>query len=105
MKNKDQFFNYSIEEARILKRSLIEALIDKKEVCSIKDISWAYNILECNPYMSNEEIKIAYRKKVKMNHPDQINPNKIDKEIANFAQNRLQEINEAFELLKKDRNL
>lgn len=58
-------------------------------------IEEAYKILNVNQNSSEEEIKAAYKKLVKKYHPDfyQNNP------LASLAEEKLKEINEAYEIL------
>ena len=65
----------------------------------------AYEILESNKNDSLETIKNNYRKLVKTNHPDIIQASGADQSIIDMATRRLQEINEAYELIKKDKNV
>ena len=55
-----------------------------------------YDVLGTNRDASKEEIKVAYRKKAKLYHPDR-NPGFVDD-----ANEQLKEINEAYEVLKDD---
>ena len=65
----------------------------------------AYEILESNKNDSFDVIKNNYRKLVKKNHPDIIQASGADQSIIDMATRRLQEINEAYELIKKDKNV
>jgi DnaJ-class molecular chaperone len=57
-----------------------------------------YKILELDTYkVSNDEVKVAYRKLAKKFHPD-INVN------DRFAEERFKDINEAYDVLKKNLN-
>ena len=58
----------------------------------------AYEILGLNPGASQDEIKRAYRKLIKKYHPDQYGDNPL-KEVA---QEKLIEINKAYEMLTKN---
>lgn len=56
-----------------------------------------YEILGVNPGASQDEIKSAYRKLVKQYHPDQFRDNPLQE----LAQQKLSEINEAYDKLQK----
>ena len=57
-----------------------------------------YEVLEINRGASKEEIQKAYRKLVKKYHPDQYR----DNPLAKLAEEKLAEINEAYDYLMKN---
>ena len=57
-----------------------------------------YEVLGVKPGASQEEIKKAYRKLVKQYHPDQYKDNPLQE----LAQKKMVEINEAYDILKKN---
>lgn len=61
----------------------------------------AYRILEVSPDSTPDEIKSAYRDKVKKYHPDFVQ--NMGKEIRELAGKKIKEINLAFELIKKEK--
>ncbi len=65
----------------------------------------AYDILETNPNDDESTLKKNYRKLVKKHHPDIIAGQGANKNIIDEATRKLQEINEAYELIKKERNI
>ncbi len=67
----------------------------------VKDTSNAYRILEIEPTASEEEIKKAYRKMAVKYHPDKVAY--LGEEIAADAKQKFQKVNEAYELIKKER--
>ncbi len=69
------------------------------------NLSKAYEILEVNEDIDNKELKKAYRNLVKLNHPDIITGKGGSQNTINEATKKLQEINEAYELIKKQRNI
>jgi len=65
----------------------------------------AYEILESNPLDDATTLKKNYRTLVKKHHPDIISGQGAAQNIIDEATKKLQEINEAYELIKKDRGL
>ena len=61
----------------------------------------AYTILGVDPSASDEEIKKAYREMAKKNHPDLVS--NLGEEVRQAAEKKFQEINEAYETIKKQR--
>lgn len=64
-------------------------------------LSDAYRILEVSPDSTPEQIKQAYREKVKKHHPDLLQ--NMGQDILQLAVEKIKEINFAFELIKKDK--
>lgn len=62
----------------------------------------AYKILGVNSKSDTKEIKIAYRKLVKENHPDIISGKGLGENAIKEATIRLQEINSAYEKIKSN---
>lgn len=65
----------------------------------------AYEILESNPSDDANILKKNYRKLVKKHHPDIISGQGASQNIIDEATRKLQEINEAYELIKKERKI
>ena len=65
----------------------------------------AYEILESNPADDAATLKKNYRSLVKRHHPDIISGQGAAQNIIDEATKKLQEINEAYELIKKDRGI
>ena len=59
-----------------------------------------YEVLDLKPGASEAEIKAAYKELVKKYHPDKYQNNPL----ADLAQEKLQEINEAYDTLMKNRS-
>lgn len=57
-----------------------------------------YEILGVKPSASQDEIKSAYRKLIKQYHPDKF----IDNPLKNLAEEKMMQINEAYETLTKN---
>ena len=58
-------------------------------------------VLGVSPDASLAEIKKAYRKLVKEYHPDKLASGSIPEEYIAFANQKIREINEAYEYLEK----
>ena len=65
----------------------------------------AYEILESNPADDAATLKKNYRNLVKKHHPDIISGQGAAQSIIDEATKKLQEINEAYELIKKDKGI
>ena len=63
----------------------------------------AYDALAVKPEMSDAEIKKAYRKLMSQNHPDKLSAKGLPDEMIELAKERTQEIQSAYELIKKSR--
>lgn len=53
--------------------------------------------------MSDAEIKKAYRRLMSQNHPDKLSSQGLPDEMIELAKERTQEIQSAYELIKKSR--
>lgn len=69
------------------------------------NLSKAYEILEANSSDDDATLKKKYRTLVKKHHPDIIAGQGASQNIIDEATKKLQEINEAYELIKKDRGI
>lgn len=58
-----------------------------------------YKVLNISPTASDDEVKHAYRELARKYHPD----NYHDNPLADLAQEKMKEINEAYELIQKQR--
>ena len=65
----------------------------------------AYEVLESNINDDNATLKKNYRNLVKKHHPDIISGQGAAQNIIDEATKKLQEINEAYEIIKKDRGI
>ena len=68
------------------------------------DFDRYYSRLECTPNSSNEEIKRNYRKLANDFHPDKIVSKGLPEEFVNFATDQFQEIQKAYDKIKKHRD-
>ncbi|WP_320034178.1 TerB family tellurite resistance protein [Halarcobacter sp.] len=65
----------------------------------------AYEVLEANKDDDDNVLKKKYRTLVKKHHPDIVAGQGASEDIINQATKKLQEINEAYELIKKSRGI
>ncbi|MFH2144010.1 MAG: DnaJ domain-containing protein [Bacteroidota bacterium] len=64
--------------------------------------NWAYKILEINKDATIDDIKKAYRKMAMKYHPDKVSH--LGEEFQYTAKEKFQKVNQAYELIKKERN-
>lgn len=63
----------------------------------------SYKILNCTKDSSDKEIKKNYRKMVNKFHPDKIISKELPEEFVDFSKKRFQEIQKAYEKIRKER--
>ncbi len=68
-----------------------------------KDVHAAYRILETTPDANDEEVKKAYRKMATKYHPDKVSH--LGPEFQKAAKEKFQEVQAAWEQVKKERGL
>jgi DnaJ like chaperone protein len=71
----------------------------------IQDSDKYYAILGCDRKDTNEHIKQQYRKLARDFHPDTIASKGLPEEFIKFANDKFREIQGAYEIIKKERNL
>ena len=64
-----------------------------------------YKILECESNISDEELKKQYKKLMMQYHPDKYASNDLPEEIEKMLNNKMSELNEAYEYIKKERGM
>jgi DnaJ like chaperone protein len=69
----------------------------------IEETNWAYEVLEIGKDATDEEIKKAYKEMAKKHHPDKVAY--LGDDIKNAANEKFKKINEAYELVKKERKI
>jgi DnaJ like chaperone protein len=65
----------------------------------------AYNSLEVDATVTNEELTLAYRRLMSRHHPDKLKANGLPESMMEHAKQRTQAIREAYELLKQQRGI
>jgi DnaJ-domain-containing protein 1 len=68
---------------------------------TVNSLENAFKVLEISPNASNNEIKSAYKKKIKEYHPDRLET--FGEELKKLAQVKTQEINKAYNLIREKR--
>ena len=71
----------------------------------VKDFEKYFAILKSKSSDSNDQIKKRYRKLVLEYHPDKIASKGLPEEFMKFANDKFREIQEAYEVIKKERRL
>ncbi len=69
----------------------------------VRDTGYAYKILEIDPSATDEEVKKAYRRMAMKYHPDKVA--QLGEDVQKAAQDKFRTVNEAYEEIKKERNL
>jgi DnaJ like chaperone protein len=69
----------------------------------IRDTGFAFTILEIEPSATNEEVKKAYRRMAMKYHPDKLAT--MGEEIQKASHEKISQVNEAYEVIKKERNM
>ena len=69
----------------------------------VKETDSAYKILGIEPTATDEEVKKAYRDMAKKNHPDLVS--NLGEEVRQAAEKKFQEVNAAYESIKKQRGI
>jgi DnaJ like chaperone protein len=97
------------EEAAIRSVSRILGL-SEHQVNGIKakyfdDTAAHYNVLGISSEATDDEVRSAYRELARQYHPDTVVSKGLPEEFVNFAHKRFQEIQNAYEEIKKERNM
>ena len=77
--------------------------IIKEPYIKHEDVNWAYKALAIEPTASNEDIKKAYRSMAMKYHPDKVAT--LGEDIKKSATEKFRDVQEAYEHLKKQRNM
>lgn len=67
----------------------------------VKDTKSSYHILEIEPTVTDDEVKKAYRRMAVKYHPDKVSH--LGEEFQKAAKEKFQNVNEAFQQIKKER--
>jgi DnaJ like chaperone protein len=108
-------FNISLADSKIHKKEIeiMERIsgyigVASTDFISIKNMfipetDSSYKILEIESSASNEEVKKAYRRMAMKYHPDKVSH--LGDEFRKTADEKFSKVNEAYERIKKERNL
>lgn len=69
----------------------------------IPETDSSYKILEIDPSSSNDDVKKAYRRMAMKYHPDKVSH--LGEEFRKTADEKFKKVNEAYEKIKKERNM
>ena len=90
------------ERAFRLRPGTIDALLGASKA---SDLDTAYKVLEVSPETPDAEIKKVYRQKCVEFHPDKLASKGLPDEFMTYAHDQLAKINDAYDTIKKARNL
>jgi len=99
---------YDKNEIKVIERIASYLNISGKDVESIKNMfipstDSAYKILEIEASASDGDLKRAYRRMARKYHPDTVNH--LGEEFRQKANEKFKKVNEAYEAIKKERNI
>ena len=80
-----------------------EADYKSLEAMFVPKTDWAFDILEIPQSATNEEIKKAYRKMALKYHPDKVSY--LGEDVQKAANEKFQKLNEAYQLIVKERSI
>ena len=78
---------------------------NRRPIGAEQTLKKAYNTLGVEPDSSNDEIKRSYRKLRSLYHPDKLQAKKIPQALIEEAERQIIEVNKAWDVVKKARNL
>ncbi|MFZ5432026.1 MAG: TerB family tellurite resistance protein [Bacteroidota bacterium] len=98
----------SQDELKLIEHISREMGISESDIISIRamfiqDTGYAYKILEIGQDASDEEVKKAYRRMAMKYHPDKLAT--MGEEFQQAGQEKFRKVNEAYQAIKKERNI
>ncbi|MFA6334080.1 MAG: TerB family tellurite resistance protein [Bacteroidales bacterium] len=98
----------SSDELIVLRKIALSLGISQNESESIfamfdKGVDAAYQVLEIDKSATDEEVKKAYKRLAVKHHPDKVS--NLGSDVQKAAEERFKSISEAYEKIKKDRNI
>jgi len=96
------------KEREVIERIASGMGISDKDIQSIKsmfieDTDYAYRILEVDPEATDQQVKKAYRQMANKYHPDKVSH--LGEDFQQVANQKFQKVNEAYEKIRKERNM
>ena len=96
------------DELKLIRHIAINLGISTADYTSIEAMvipktDWAYDVLEISSVASNEEVKKAYRKMAVKYHPDKVSY--LGEEVQQAANEKFKKVNEAYQLISKERGI
>lgn len=91
------------EHAFRLRPGTVDAMLGGAPQTRAANVESAYQVLDCTPDMSDEEIKRIYRQKCIEFHPDKLASKGLPDEMMMYAHEQLAKVNEAYDTIKKVR--
>jgi len=96
------------DEHKLIRHIAEQMGINQKDYESIESMfvantDAAYKILEVDPSATDDELKKAYRKMAVKYHPDKVTY--LGEEVQKAAHDKFQKVNEAWEIIKKQRGI
>jgi DnaJ like chaperone protein len=93
------------ERAFRLRPGTVDAMLGGFRGNTVSALENAYKVLEVSPDISDAEIKKIYRAKCMEYHPDKLASQGLPDEFMSYAHDQLTKVNEAYDVIKKERNL
>lgn len=95
--------NFIMRTANIFSISQADFEALKAPYIKNEDPNWAYKALEIEPTATDDDVKKAYRKMAMKFHPDKVHS--LGEEMKKSATEKFRTINDAYEFLKKKREM
>jgi DnaJ like chaperone protein len=96
------------EELKLIQHIALTLGVSENDYTSIEAMfvpktDWAYDVLEIKNDATDEEIKKAYRRMAVKYHPDKVSY--LGEDVQKAANEKFQKLNEAYQLISKERNI
>ena len=91
------------ERAFRLRPGTIDAMLGGAPRTRANELDAAYQVLECTPDMSDDDIKKIWRQKCMEYHPDKLASKGLPDQFMQYAHEQLAKVNDAYDTIKKAR--